>query len=42
LNRPGKALEAFENCLKAGEGVRDPGAFPLKDAREAIAGIKGR
>lgn len=36
-----KALEAFENCLAAGEGVRDPEKFPLKDAREAIAGIKG-
>jgi hypothetical protein len=37
-----KALEAFESCLKAGEGVCDPGAFPLEDAREAIARIKGR
>jgi len=36
-----KALEAFENCLKAGEGVRDPEKFPLKNAREAIAKIKG-
>jgi outer membrane lipoprotein-sorting protein len=36
-----KALEAFENCLKAGKGVRDPEKFPLKDAREAIARIKG-
>jgi tetratricopeptide (TPR) repeat protein len=36
-----KALEAFENCLKAGEGVRDPEKFPLKDAREAIAKLKG-
>jgi hypothetical protein len=37
-----KALAAFENCLKAGEGVRDPERFPLKDAREAIAKIKGQ
>jgi tetratricopeptide (TPR) repeat protein len=37
-----KALEAFENCLKAGEGIRDPERFPLKDAREAIARIKGQ
>ncbi|MBN1505992.1 MAG: tetratricopeptide repeat protein [Sedimentisphaerales bacterium] len=36
-----KALEAFENCLKAGEGVRDPEKFPLKDAREAIAKLQG-
>jgi len=36
-----KALEAFENCLKAGEGVRDPEAFPLKNAREFIASLKG-
>lgn len=36
-----KALEAFENCLAAGEGVRDPEKFPLKDAREFIAKIKG-
>jgi tetratricopeptide (TPR) repeat protein len=37
-----KALEAFENCLRAGEDVRDPETFPLKDAREAIAKIKGQ
>ena len=36
-----KALKAFENCLVAGEGVRDPDKFPLKDAREHIAKIKG-
>jgi tetratricopeptide (TPR) repeat protein len=36
-----KALEAFENCLKAGAGVRDPERFPLQDARAAIAKIKG-
>jgi tetratricopeptide (TPR) repeat protein len=36
-----RALQAFENCLKAGEGVREPEAFPLKDAREALAKIKG-
>ncbi len=35
-----KAIEAFENCLKAGEGVRDPESFPLKNAREAIAKLK--
>jgi tetratricopeptide (TPR) repeat protein len=35
-----KALEAFENCLKAGEGVRDPEKFPIKDAKEAIARLK--
>jgi len=37
-----KALEAFENCLVAGQGVRQPDQFPLKDAREAIAQIKGQ
>jgi hypothetical protein len=37
-----KALAAFENCLAAGEGVRDPEKFPLKDAREAVAKIKGQ
>jgi len=37
-----KARAAFENCLKAGEGVRDPNQFPLKDAREAIAQIKSQ
>jgi tetratricopeptide (TPR) repeat protein len=31
-----KALEAFKNCLKLGEGVRDPDKFPLKHAREGI------
>jgi hypothetical protein len=37
-----KAVEAFESCLAAGEGVRDPDRFPLKNAREAIAQIKGQ
>ena len=37
-----KAVDAFENCLAAGEGVRDPEKSPLKDAREAIAGVKGK
>lgn len=37
-----KALDAFENCLAAGEGVRDPEAFPLKDAREFIARIRSQ
>ncbi len=37
-----KALEAFQNCLAAGEGVREPDQFPLKEAREAIAQIKGQ
>lgn len=35
------ALEVFENCLKAREGVRDPNALPLTNAREAIAELKG-
>jgi outer membrane lipoprotein-sorting protein len=35
-----KAIEAFESCLAAGEGVRDPGKFPLKDAREIIAALR--
>ena len=37
-----KALEAFESCLTANGGVGDPDKFPLKDAREYIAKIKGR
>ncbi|MHC4170599.1 MAG: tetratricopeptide repeat protein, partial [Planctomycetota bacterium] len=35
-----KALDAFEKCLAAGQGVRKPEQFPLKDARECIAEIK--
>jgi tetratricopeptide (TPR) repeat protein len=42
LGQKEKAREAFENCLAIGAGVRDPDKFPLKDAREAIARIKGR
>ena len=37
-----KALDAFEKCLAAGQGVRKPEQFPLKDARENIAKIKGQ
>ena len=37
-----KAVEAFENCLTAGGGTTDPNAFPLKDARDYIAKIKGQ
>jgi len=37
-----KALDAFEKCLAAGQGVRKPEQFPLKDARESIAEIKGQ
>jgi len=37
-----KALKAFENCLTSNEGVSDPDKFPLKDARECIARIKGQ
>ena len=36
-----KAREAFESCLTAGEGRRDPEQFPLKDARAALAKLKG-
>ncbi|MBN1975166.1 MAG: tetratricopeptide repeat protein [Sedimentisphaerales bacterium] len=35
-----KALKAYENCLKVGEGERDPDKFPLKNAREAIEKLK--
>ena len=35
-----KALEAFENCLRAGQGVRKPDQFPLKEARQCIERIK--
>jgi tetratricopeptide (TPR) repeat protein len=41
IGQKAKALEAFENCLAAGAGVRDPERFPLKNAREAIAKIRG-
>ncbi len=37
-----KALDAFEKCLASGQGVRKPDQFPLKDARECIAKIKGQ
>lgn len=37
-----KALKAFENCLSAGEGVRDPDKFPLKPARENIEKLKNQ
>jgi hypothetical protein len=37
-----KALDAFEKCLVVGQGVRKPEQFPLKDARECIAKIKGQ
>jgi outer membrane lipoprotein-sorting protein len=36
-----EALEAFENCLTSNEGISAPDKFPLKDAREYIAKIKG-
>jgi tetratricopeptide (TPR) repeat protein len=35
-----KALEAYENCLIAGHGVRDPNQFPLSQARGRIEWIK--
>ncbi len=35
-----KALEAFENCLKFGEGNHNPDKFPLKNAREGIDKLK--
>ena len=37
-----KALEAFKNCLIMGEGVRQPGQFPLKHARIEIEKLKKR
>jgi outer membrane lipoprotein-sorting protein len=42
IGQKDKALEAFENCLATGAGVRDPDKFPLKNAREYIAKIKGQ
>lgn len=38
----GKALEAFGNCLTIGEGIRDPNAFPLKDARGYIEKLESK
>jgi outer membrane lipoprotein-sorting protein len=37
-----KALEAFENCLVSNKGISEPDKFPLRDAREYIAKIKGK
>jgi len=37
-----EALKAFENCLTDAEGKRGPDEFPVKDAREYIAKIKGK
>ena len=37
-----KALQAFESCLVSNEGISEPDKFPLKDARECIAKIKGQ
>jgi tetratricopeptide (TPR) repeat protein len=31
-----KALQAFQNCILMGEGIRDSDKFPLKHARERI------
>lgn len=36
-----EALKAFEDCLADGKGERAPDQFPLKEAREYIAKIKG-
>jgi len=41
IGQNAKAIDAFENCLKAGEGVRDPETFPLANAREFLASLKG-
>lgn len=35
-----KAIEAFKNCLRFGQGVRDPEAFPMKNARQGIEKLK--
>jgi len=39
--QPQEALRAFEECLADAEGKRAPDQFPLKEAREYIAQIKG-
>ena len=36
-----KALESFEACLTDAKGKRAPDQFPVKEAREALAKIKG-
>lgn len=36
-----EALAAFEACLADAEGHRGPDAFPVKQARECIAKLKG-
>ena len=40
--RTEEALEAYQKCLKAGQGIRDPEGFPMKSARERIAEIQQR
>lgn len=37
-----KALEAFQNCLITGEGIRESDKFPLKHAREYIKKLKSQ
>jgi outer membrane lipoprotein-sorting protein len=37
-----KAIEAYKNCLKMGEGFRDPDKFPLRHARENIEELQSR
>lgn len=39
-NQKEKALEAFQNCLILGQGIREPDKFPLKHAREYIEKLK--
>ena len=37
-----EALKAFADCLRDAEGKRTPDQFPVRDAREYIAKIKGQ
>ena len=42
LGEKEEALKAFEDCLALGAGRHGPDEYPLNQAREAIAEIKGR
>lgn len=39
--QPGKALDAYQKCVALGTGVRNPGAFPLKNASDRIVALGG-
>jgi hypothetical protein len=42
LGEKEEALKAFADCLALGAGRHGPDEYPLKQAREATAEIKGK